>query len=161
MDEKVFARFWSKVDKSGPVPEHCPELGPCWVWTGGKTGAGYGQLRVSSRAILAHRLSWALINGEPGELCVLHSCDQPACVRPQHLFLGTHAANMADMIRKGRHGGPFGETHPHGKLSSNDVFAILDALKKGATHRSLASRYGVSHHSIGAIARGQAWRHLR
>lgn len=91
-------RFWSKVDKSG---KH-------WMWTGGtNTKTGHGQMRIkegdgSSRE-LAHRLSWMIHFGSiPDGLCVLHSCDIKRCVKPKHLFLGTRADNVADMIAKGR-----------------------------------------------------------
>jgi hypothetical protein len=92
------ARFWPKVSKSDG----------CWTWTG-KTGNGYGQIRIAGKGsglIGAHRLSWALHYGPiPAGLFVCHNCpdgDNPLCVRPEHLFLGTHEQNMADMVAKGR-----------------------------------------------------------
>lgn len=95
-------RFWPRVNRDGPVPSHRPDLGPCWIWTGGVGSHGYGALAKSA---LAHRFSWELHNGPiPSETpCVLHHCDTRRCVRPDHLFLGTRADNTADMISKGRH----------------------------------------------------------
>ena len=103
-------RFWKFVDKNGPIH---PRLGTaCWVWTGSKHAFGYGLLtkEQSSRDYRAphtttHRLSWELHNGAiPGALHVLHHCDNPPCVNPCHLFLGTQEDNMRDMFRKGRSG---------------------------------------------------------
>lgn len=95
------ARFWLKVNKNGPVPPHRPELGPCWLWTGARDRGGYGQF--SGRA---HRWSWLIHHGyRPGHgLFVCHHCDNPPCVRPDHLFLGTASDNARDMVAKGRQG---------------------------------------------------------
>lgn len=99
------ARFWAKVDKNGPVPEHVPELGKCWVWTGGRSRNGYGLFsRVGNRSRQATHIAWELATGlpPPRGLYVCHKCDEPTCVRPAHLFLGTARENMADMVAKGR-----------------------------------------------------------
>ena len=91
-------RFWSKVDKQGPIHPVC---GQCWIWIAGKYSTGYGQ----HGNYRAHRYSWNLYYGEiPVGVFVLHRCDNPACVNPKHLFLGTHQDNMDDMNAKGRHG---------------------------------------------------------
>lgn len=113
-------RFWSKVDKAGPVPTHLPHLGPCWLWTGhNKKGAWpYGAIRTKANGVwsysVAHRVSWELHNGPiPSGLWALHRCDNPLCVRPDHLFLGTAKHNTADMKAKGRSkfGGGRGSRH--------------------------------------------------
>lgn len=91
-------RFWAGVDTTGD----------CWVWKGSKAGAGYGVLGIDYKSVYAHRFSYELHFGPiPDNLCVLHKCDNPPCVNPDHLFLGTQLDNMDDRNRKGRtHKGP-------------------------------------------------------
>jgi hypothetical protein len=87
------ARFWARVDKSGE----------CWLWTGPRDKDGYGKANVRRRALRAHRVSWTMANGAiPEGLIVCHRCDTPACVRPDHLWLGTQLDNVRDMTAKGR-----------------------------------------------------------
>lgn len=89
----VEERFWAAVDTTGD----------CWLWTASKAGNGYGKIMVNGRRIGSHRLSYILHYGEiPEGLHVLHTCDNPLCVKPAHLFLGTHADNMRDASQKGR-----------------------------------------------------------
>jgi hypothetical protein len=86
-------RFWSKVEKSDN----------CWIWIGAKTPEGYGRMRWMKGYEYAHRISWVIQNGTiADDLCVCHSCDNPSCVRPDHLFIGTIADNMHDRDTKGR-----------------------------------------------------------
>lgn len=99
----LIERFWPKVNKSGPVLR--ADIGACWTWTG-VCRRGYGIIERhddTERVLLAHRVSWTIANGAiPDGLLVCHKCDNPPCVNPDHLFLGDHKANAADMIAKGR-----------------------------------------------------------
>lgn len=91
--QKDIAHFWSRVDKSGQ----------CWLWVGARTSAGYGHFYIGKLAIYAHRFSWQIINGEiPKGLLICHHCDNPPCVNPNHLFLGTLSDNARDSAAKGR-----------------------------------------------------------
>lgn len=154
----VAERLWASVDKGGPTPEHRPELGPCWVWTGGKDHNGYGSLQMDGRAQYAHRVAWQLEYGSPEGLFVLHSCDNPSCVRVEHLFLGTQAENMADKVRKSRQ--QKGERCHGAKLTDERVRAIKAELASGATHAEAAKRHGVHRRTVTDIAVGATWRHV-
>ena len=159
----VEERFWSKVDRDGPVPSHRPDLGPCWLWTGASAGRyPHGQLNIGGRHIYAHRLSFEWEHGplDPG-MNALHHCDEGLCVRPAHLFAGTQADNLADMALKGRSSRLFGELSPSAKLDWAAVTEVRSLYEAGGhTHRSLAIRFGVSHTAVGDVLRGATWQQL-
>lgn len=157
-------RFWEKVNKDGPVPQKAPELGPCWIWTAGinHQRGGYGMFALRKGVIRrAHRVAWELTRGPvPDGLWVLHHCDNPPCVRPEHLFSGTPKENTTDMAEKGRDGFPGkGSAHPSAKLTEDDVLAIRAARKAGTTGASLARLYGV-HRSTIYHASSDRWTHV-
>lgn len=148
-------RFWLKVDKNGPVQPHCPELGPCWVWTGGIERTGYGKFAISSRrGISAHRASWQFQHGDiPDGMQVLHACDNRACVR--HLFLGTHLDNMRDCSTKGRHS--HGQSSHASKLTE-DTVRMIRGSSEG--YLKMAARLGVSGSTVYAIRKRKTWAHV-
>ncbi len=147
-------RFWEKVHKGSG----------CWTWKGATVPYGYGVIRLDkpvSALVRAHRVSWELKNGPvPEGLCVLHHCDNPPCVNPSHLFLGTKNANTADMTRKGRDKARFklGERHAS-KLTPSQVEEVKLALPLHyGEGRAFARRFGVNESTISAIATGKNWR---
>ena len=142
-------RFWSKVCKADG-------RNGCWQWTAGRDTRGYGVLKVDGVQSGAHRLSWELHRAPLQDgISVLHHCDTPACVRPDHLFLGTQGDNMADMVAKGRQ--VKGAQHSHAKLTDDQARAIL---ADGRIHRLIAAEYGLHRRTVDRIKRGELWRHL-
>ena len=129
----------------------------CWEWTGGKSH-GYGQTRIhelwGSSPVYAHRLSALIEYGPiPSNLRVCHHCDNPKCIRPDHLFLGTDADNLGDMKAKGR--SAFGEKNGMTKLSDRDIEAIRLLVSNGFTQREIAKRYGISEGHMSTIVKGK------
>lgn len=132
----------------------------CWLWTAGKYGKGYGSYTLDGKNQSAHRVSWKFVYGEiPEGLCVLHKCDTPSCVNPDHLFLGTNQDNMDDKVSKGRQ--PRKESHWRSKLTQAQVDEIRKTFRHGKSGefsgRSLAEKYGVTKHHIKLIAKNKSW----
>lgn len=150
-------RYWSKVDRRGPAE--------CWLWLGA-TRDGYGQFSYNGRWVLATHVALALA-GRPlrdGE-DALHSCNNPPCVNPAHLRAGDDAANVADMIRDGRHGrwtmperNARGEQNGRSKLTRDQVVAIRDEAASGASEREIARRYGINRGTTHRIVSRRSWR---
>ena len=154
-------RFWGKVNKDGPIPAHRPELGRCWVWTAAAGDAyGHGVFGIAReyRLEYAHRLTWAATFGDPGDLCVLHKCDNPRCVNVEHLFLGTRIDNNADKVAKNRQ--CRGSTRPMAKLTETDVVALRQAAAAGVPQKVLVEKYGVSSGKISRAITGLNWKHV-
>jgi hypothetical protein len=144
-------RFWEKVDKSGE----------CWLWTASLTRGGYGQFPLRKGVIRrAHRIAWELTYGPPGNSWVLHRCDNPRCVRPDHLFLGAPKDNGADMAAKGRADSRRGAARQNAKLTEADVLAIRAARAQGVTGADLGRRYDVHRTTIYHICSRDYWKHI-
>lgn len=138
----------------------------CWVWTGAKAGTGknaYGHLSVrKGRARRAHMISWELYRGPISEgLCVCHKCDNPACVNPNHLFLGTRSDNAVDMYQKGRGPNNRGENNGRAKLSPKQVIEIRERYATGEIYQAeLAKEYGVTQAVVQKLIRRKIWKHI-
>lgn len=129
----------------------------CWNWTLQKDKKGYGRIGVNGTPRGAHRISYELHCGlVPDEMHVLHRCDNPACINPEHLFIGTNAENMADRNAKGRQ--QRGSKHGLAKLTEYDALAIRTAT--GITLRDLADTYGVCVATVKNIRSGKIWTHV-
>ena len=149
---EVSKRFWSKVETS----PHC------WNWLGSLTYNGYGRFSLTAKkGLRAHRFAFEDFYGEiPKGLQVCHHCDNPKCVRPDHLFLGTMKENVDDRERKGRGDGKNrrGEKHPYSKLTENDVYGIRRLYQFGGISQDkLAEKFGVSQSQIWRIVHGKNW----
>lgn len=146
-------RFWAKVRTGRP--------GSCWAWTASTNIHGYGHMGgVSGKGTLAaHRVSWEIHHGPiPDGLWVLHACDNPSCVNPGHLFLGSPRENTLDMIEKGRN--VRGQDHHRARLTEGNITAIRNAHKTGTPQKELAAKYGVSKQHVSRVVRGLKWRHI-
>lgn len=153
------ARFESKIEKT-PT---------CWNWKGGKiTGKGkypYGKIMIRNvdtwKLTAAHRVSYMLYVGSPDGFLVCHKCDNPSCVNPAHLFLGTPKDNMKDRDLKGRANPPCGERQWLHKLTSKKVSKIRQNHSSGTTQAVLAKKYGVTPSTISRICSGKYWKHIQ
>lgn len=146
MSQSLGRRFWSKV-KIGALDD-------CWEWQAGDDGSGYGRFHFQGKQQGAHRVSWMLWHGKiPNGMFVCHHCDNPSCVNPRHLFLGTAADNSIDKMRKGRHKSPW-----PCQLDSSQVIEIREIYtERKVTQEQLAQKYNVSTSIISRIMRNQAY----
>ena len=149
-EARLSSRFWSRVEKR--------DGDGCWIWQGRLSANGYGAFDFRGRPQVASRFAYELTHGHVGgSLSVCHSCDNPQCVRPSHLWLGTHQQNVEDAKKKGRMPGGNGRKGSDintSKLSPEQVTEIKTTLTPAKT---LAERFGVSGTAIYAIRRGRNW----
>lgn len=151
-------RFWAKVDKNGPTPAHCPELGPCWVWTA-RTEGGYGKFWDGSKTCYAHRRLWEIYFGLILDgACVCHRCDNRPCIRPSHLFLGTYTENEKDKHNKGREAR--GERHGLAKLDAFTVRLLRRLHKRGLSQALLGRVFGVDKATVRMVCLRRTWVHV-
>ncbi len=162
-------RFWKRVNRTDG----------CWVWTASTVTGGYGKFWDGKRHVRAHRYAWEMVNGPvPNGLEVLHTCDNPPCVNPAHLFLGTQADNMRDMVRKGRMWtqqhpdraalnldrirplDQRGELNGRARFTADDIRKIRQMAADGVTQREIARIVGMSRSHVAAIVLRKKWRHL-
>lgn len=141
------------------------EKNGCWIWFGAKQGDGYGQLRpnfLNKKKTAAHRFAYELYYGPfDKNLYVCHKCDNPPCVNPLHLFLGTNRENMIDCVKKGRHGQKKGELSSNAKLKEHQILEIRKLYAKGdITQPELAKMFGTTRPNINSILHRQSWKHI-
>jgi len=128
----------------------------CWNWTAFVNSQGYGAFSLDGKAIVAHRVSYMMFVGPiPAEICVCHKCDNPGCVNPDHLFLGTRADNMRDKVVKGRQAR--GENQGNARLTESVIRAIREDSR---LQKDIASDYGVTQKHIGQIKLRRCWVHV-
>ena len=150
---KDLIRFWNKVDKTDT----------CWNWTAAKSSQGYGRFRLNGKLESPHVLSYRLHNGDyDSSKDVCHSCDNPSCVNPDHLFLGSRSDNMKDCVRKGRFAinkptlGRTNELSPATKFSDKDVALIRELYSRGLRQVDIAEIVGCSQSQVSVIVRGES-----
>lgn len=150
-------RLWSRVTFTDE----------CWEYSGARHEFGYGMIGLGGRRgkqTSTHRLVWLIFFGEiPPKIEVLHKCDNPPCIRPDHLFLGTQGDNNTDAKQKGRsRGGSLpGTKHPNAKMTEALVISMHEAVASGEPIRQLANRLELPYSTVWGALRGPAWKHVR
>lgn len=147
--------FWSKVDKRTKEE--------CWLWTRGCDMCGYGKVSKEGKARKAHRIAYELTNGAiPEGMIICHKCDNPPCVNPNHLFLGTDADNRRDSAQKGRGYIPnrLGENNHMTNLTSSQVREIKKMLAAGIKTRIIAEEFSIAIRTVSGIRTGTNWSHV-
>lgn len=151
MTTDMLLRFSRKIDI--PVPGN-----GCWTWLGLKNRHGYGLWHHRRKGTsMAHRQMYEHYNGSVGSLCVCHSCDNPSCVNPSHLFAGTRLDNTRDAARKGRM--QHGARHYKAKLTDEDVLTIRCLSKAGEKQKDIASQFGITQSNVSYLI-NKTWKHL-
>lgn len=153
---------------TGQLAKHTITPAGCWEYKGVLSKDGYGKFKIyvgqfepKKRSFRAHRVSYAYHNGEdPGALSVCHSCDNPACINPDHLFLGTAQANTQDMHSKGRGAPQGGENNPGHKVGEDTVRSIVELIRAGLSNMQIADGLPVTHSQVSHIRLGKSWRAL-
>lgn len=149
----IIERYWRYVSVVGPDD--------CWLWTGARTSAGYGAYGIKGVVTGAHRISYYLAHGHLApDLLVCHTCDEPACCNPAHLFAGTPLDNMRDKVKKGRQYRPIGSCNSRAKLNAEDVREIRAAYAQGRHYRDIAKEFGIHPYYVHSIVRGDSWAHV-
>lgn len=152
--------LWSKVEKRGEDE--------CWNWIGYKNAGGYGRVQINEWQYYAHRVIFNLVN--PGVIdlkapkqtdekgFLLHTCDNPSCCNPKHLWVGTHRDNMEDKVKKNRQKKFPSDTGPRCRLTMQQAREVRQLRKEGISARELAKRYGLSLPSIKTLLRGDSYK---
>ena len=137
------------------------DVNECWTWIGARSPYGYGRIYVKGRVEQAHRVAWELTYGAvPDGLIVCHRCDNPPCVNPRHLFLGTLSDNTQDMIRKGRNVPPRGERSGRARLDERTVRKARAMARSGLGPREIARCIGAPYATVHHAISGYSWKHL-
>ncbi len=158
MPSTLAERFWKFVTRGTPDE--------CWEWQGNRRPNGYGRITSNAwegfkprKGLGAHRVSWELHYGEiPDGMVICHKCDNPPCVNPNHLFLGTVSDNLQDALQKGLV--PLGDDHHNAVLTVDKVVRIRQMIIEGRTHRSIGAEFGVDPTTVSQIRRGKTWAHV-
>ena len=154
IEQKVIDRFWSKVDVD-------LNNNSCWEWTAYRNKDGYGILTINKKRFRANRVAYMIERGDiPEGMHVCHRCDNPPCVSPNHLFLGTRSDNMQDMLSKGRGNKTRGSEHANAKLTETDIPVIRERLANNEKDSDIAKDYGIKPRAISYIKNGRTWKHI-
>ena len=150
--KKSIIKFWEKINVKNE----------CWIWAGNQDKYGYGRIGINYKRYYAHRLAYELIYGLiPEGMLVCHKCDNPLCINPEHLFLGTNGDNSKDMVNKNRSYHPIGELHPLHKLTNEQVIEIKQLYSTGKyLQTELAKQFNVCSTEICLLVNNKRWNKL-
>lgn len=164
-DAVAVAKFFSRVNKNGPIPKE--GFSPCWIWTGCMHKSGHGQTQFQGMGVqYTHRLSWQIANGNiPPGMCVCHTCDVPACCNPRHMFLGTRSDNMRDMWAKARgvHNDNAARCLESRRrqlaMSDSEIVAtVIEPFAAGESVKSICAATGLGPQSVRGLIAGRTRR---
>lgn len=152
--EQLLSDFWRQVDKRGTKE--------CWNWTGKTRRRGYGVFYANGKHWVAHRFMLEVVCGKtiPKGWHGCHHCDNPPCINPDHLFIGTPKENVADAIRKQRRRHPVGECAGQSRLTEQQVRAIIAEARSGKPYIAIAAKYGICPQHVSQLRTGRRWGHL-
>jgi hypothetical protein len=169
----IAERFFEKVDRNGPVPAHSPELGPCHIWTAGRSVDGYGRFVFNGKVVNAGHVALWLATGSLPIYCALHRCDNPPCVNPAHLYDGTKRDNALDRAARKPSSYPSGarwhdrllanpelhsgESNGRAKISEVDAWSIRDLFASGTSAKTLSEGFDLTVTTIWNILHGDLW----
>jgi hypothetical protein len=158
MNSSTIERFWSKVDKKKSLIFYGGSR--CWEWTGGHITKGYGMFFVGFNNKGAHVVSYEIHFGTvPSGMYVCHNCDNPGCVNPSHLFIGTADDNNKDKVKKGRQA--VGTKTKSSKITERDVMAIREMYSSGDfTQQAISDKFKIKRRQVSHIVRREHWRHI-
>lgn len=153
LNHTVLARFWAKVSRAGE--------NECWVWTASTTKFGHGKMLVDGKLLGAHVISWMIHRGTVTQ-SILHKCDNPPCVNPNHLFEGDQRDNVHDAMSKGRLKPGIGTSKPNSVLTPNKVIVLRQRFAAGnVTCVTLANELGISDETVRAAITRRTWKHVQ
>lgn len=151
-----------KLSIESRLQKHTKLSNGCWVFNGSLDKDGYGVFTYGrGKQVRAHRMAFEFYVGPiPNLILVCHSCDNPSCINPEHLFLGSPKDNTQDMIKKQRRPVLSGDDHPNAKLTEHQAHEIKQLRKQNVPLRSIANQYGISFQTVSSIAKGTTWKHI-
>jgi len=151
INSKIKERFFSKIEKTDT----------CWIWNSVRLTGNYGYFKYLGKYVRAHRMSYILANGHiPDNLLVLHTCDNPPCVNPEHLYLGTQKDNIKDKFDRGRNPNVNGSKNPVSKLSENEVLKIRELNKEKYSNEIIAKMFSIDSSAVSLIINRKRWKHI-
>jgi HNH endonuclease len=162
--EDLLSEPWRRHLIAAILSERSHRVGSgCIEWTRARTAGGYGRFYLKGLQAYSHRIAWIVKHGRiPAGMCVCHKCDNPPCLNPDHLFLGTHKDNIRDASRKGLLPGnrTMGSAKPQAKLNEHSVALIRELRLRGASVAGLSTQFNISKSQMRRVVNGYSWKHV-